>query len=105
MAQYPEMDAVFVANDQMALSVLLVASRLGRRVPDDLAVVGFDAIPESAYFTPPLTTIQQNPKELGRTAVRQIVAMIVDGQTGDAPRQHETIWLKPQLVVRESSAA
>jgi LacI family transcriptional regulator len=104
-AQYPEMDAVFVANDQMALSVLLVASRLGRRVPDDLAVVGFDAIPESAYFTPPLTTIQQDSKELGRTAVRQIVHMIDAGQGSAAPHQHETVWLKPQLVVRESSVA
>jgi DNA-binding LacI/PurR family transcriptional regulator len=104
-AQYPEMDAVFVANDQMALSVLLVASRLGRRVPADLAVVGFDAIPESAYFTPPLTTIQQDSRELGRTAVRQIVRLIVAGRGSSVPQQHETVWLKPQLVVRESSVA
>jgi LacI family transcriptional regulator len=105
LAQFPEMDAVFVANDQMALSVLLVASRVGRRVPEDLSVVGFDAIPESAYFTPPLTTIQQDPKELGRTAVRQIVAMIEAGRGSNAPYRHETIWLRPQLIIRESSAA
>lgn len=105
LEQYPEMDAVFAANDQMALSVLLVANRLGRRVPDDLAVVGFDAIPESAYFTPPLTTIRQNPKEVGRTAVRQIVRMIEADQGLPDPHLHETVWLKPQLIVRESSAA
>lgn len=105
LAQFPEMDAVFVGNDQMALSVLLVACRLGRRVPEDLSVVGFDAIPESAYFTPPLTTVEQDPKELGRTAVRHIVHMIEAGQGSTVPQQPETVWLKPRLIVRESSVA
>lgn len=105
VAQFPEMDAVFVANDQMALSVLLAASRLGRRVPDDLSVVGFDAIPESAYFTPPLTTVRQEPRALGRTAVHHIVRMIEADQGSFAPYPHETVWLKPQLIVRESTAA
>jgi LacI family transcriptional regulator len=99
--QYPKLDAVFAANDQMALSVLLVASRSGRRVPEDLAVVGFDGIPESAYFTPPLTTIQQDSQELGRTAVRQIVRMIQAGQ--ESVTGLETVWIQPQLLVRESS--
>src|SRR5258705_11733003 len=56
LARRPDMDAVFVSNDQMALGVLRVAPALGRRVPADLAVVGFDNVPESAYFTPSLTT-------------------------------------------------
>jgi DNA-binding LacI/PurR family transcriptional regulator len=99
--QFSELDAVFAANDQMALSVLLVANRSGRRVPEDLAVVGFDGIPESAYFTPPLTTIQQDSQELGRTAVRQIVRMIQAGH--DSADGRETIWIQPHLLVRESS--
>ncbi|MBK9055007.1 MAG: LacI family DNA-binding transcriptional regulator [Chloroflexi bacterium] len=49
--QYPEMDAIFVANDQMALSALRVIHRRGLRIPEDMGIAGFDNIPESAYFT------------------------------------------------------
>ena len=101
--QYPEMDAVFVANDQMALSVLQVACRRGLRVPQDLAVVGFDAIPEAAYFCPPLTTIQQNLHELGCIAAKQAIHMIEVSRESENSYEPESIWLKPQLVVRESS--
>lgn len=97
LAQYPVMEAVFVANDQMALGVLQFAARQGRRVPADLAVVGFDNMPESAFFWPPLTTVQQNLYDLGHTAVKQVVKMI------EGEQQPETLWLKPELIVRESS--
>lgn len=101
--QYPEMDAVFAANDQMALSVLYVACQKGMRVPQDLAVVGFDSIPEAAYFCPPLTTIHQNLHELGATAVQQVVQMIEANRTPENSYKPEIIWLKPQLIIRESS--
>ena len=103
MEQYPEMDAVFVANDQMALSALQVACRQGLRVPQDLAVVGFDAIPEAAYFCPPLTTVQQNLHELGCLAARQVVQMIAASRETEDSYEPESIWLKPELIVRESS--
>jgi LacI family transcriptional regulator len=103
LAQYPEMEAVFVANDQMALSVLQVACRQGLRVPQELAVVGFDDIPEAAYFCPPLTTVQQNLHELGCIAARQVVQMIAASREPDTFHKPESIWLKPHLVVRESS--
>ncbi|OGO73371.1 MAG: hypothetical protein A2Z49_13240 [Chloroflexi bacterium RBG_19FT_COMBO_56_12] len=100
--KYPEMDAVFVANDQMALTVLRMACEKGIRVPDDLAVVGFDDIAESAYFWPALTTIKQNQQELGRLAVQELVCTI------EAIRNNETleaqnILLMPELIIRESS--
>lgn len=100
--KYPEMDAVFVANDQMALTVLRMACEKGIRVPDDLAVVGFDDIAESAYFWPALTTIKQNQHELGRRAVQELVCTI------EAIRNNETledqnILLMPELIIRESS--
>jgi LacI family transcriptional regulator len=101
--QYPEMDAVFVANDQMALSVLQVACRTGLRVPQDLAVVGFDAMPESAYFWPPLTTVRQNLHELGCMAAKQVVHMIEASREPETVYEPESIRLKPQLIVRESS--
>ncbi len=101
--QYPKMDAIFVANDQMALSVLHAASLHGRRVPEDLGVVGFDNIPESAFFLPPLTTIQQDQYNVGRVAVEEITGIIESAWQGLAPIEPKSIMLSPTLVVRQSS--
>ena len=60
------MTAVFVANDQMALGMLRVLHEAGRDVPRDVSIVGFDDVPEAAYFTPPLTTVRQDFMEMGR---------------------------------------
>ena len=102
LSQYPEMDGVFVANDQMALSVLREAHQRGIKVPDQLAVVGFDGIPESAYFYPSLTTISQDPQTLGGQAVKSLVEMI-DVQRENKPVESRSILIPPELVVRESS--
>ena len=74
--KYPEMDAVFASNDQMALGALHYAHAHGVRVPDDLAVVGFDDIAEAAYFSPALTTVRQPLRELGILAVQTLLAQI-----------------------------
>jgi LacI family transcriptional regulator len=100
---YPEMDAVFVGNDQMALSVLQVACRRDIRVPEDLAVVGFDGLPEAAHYWPPLTTVYQDQQSLGRTAVQELVRMIESSGKGKDAIQPKTILLQPELSVRESS--
>lgn len=71
--------AVFSSNDQMALGVLHAARAAGRRVPDDLAVVGFDDIPEAAFFAPPLTTVRQDFAELGRRCVARLLSLIDGG--------------------------
>jgi len=106
LEQYPNMEALFVANDQMAFGVLSVACRKGLRIPRDLAVVGFDGVPEAAYLWPPLTTVHQDLYALGRTAVQRVVAMIEASQHLDEEmRTADVIWLKPQLIVRESSIA
>jgi LacI family transcriptional regulator len=102
---YPEMDALFVANDQMALGVLQVACRQGLRVPQDLAVVGFDDIPEAAYYWPPLTTVYQDLRRLGRTAVRELSRAVEAGHQQDGPASPVTLSLQPELIVRDSSAA
>lgn len=101
--QYPELDAVFVANDQMALSALYVAGRRGLKVPQDLGVVGFDGIPEAAYFCPPLTTVHHNLHELGHTAVQHMVQMIETSREGKDVYDPGVVWLKPRLIIRESS--
>jgi LacI family transcriptional regulator len=99
---YPEMDAVFAANDQMALSVLQIAHRRGICIPHSLAVVGFDDITESAYFWPPLTTINQNQYELGCWAVQEVVSHI-EASRREEKIQAQSISLVPELIIRESS--
>ncbi len=101
--QYPEMDAVFVGNDQMALAVIQVACQKGLRIPEDLGIVGFDNIPESAFFYPPLTTVQQDQHVVGKVAVEETIQMIESGWQGSAPIEPKSILLAPTLVVRQSS--
>lgn len=103
LKSYPEMDAIFVANDQMALSVLQYACRNGLRIPDDLGVVGFDDIPESAFFWPPLTTVQQDQFNVGEATVEEIIKIIESGWHDQEPVRPKSIMLAPTLVVRQSS--
>ncbi|MFP3464246.1 LacI family DNA-binding transcriptional regulator [Leifsonia sp. SIMBA_070] len=90
--------AVFASNDQMALGVYHAANERGRRIPDDLSVVGFDDIPEAAHFWPPLTTVLQDFTELGRRSVESLVAEIEGG------REPTAVSLLPDLIVRRSTA-
>jgi LacI family transcriptional regulator len=99
---YPEMDAVFVGNDQMALTVLQIAHRRSLRVPQDLAVAGFDNMAESAYFWPALTTINQDQQELGCRAVEETVKQI-EAVHRNEKLEPQNILLSPELIVRESS--
>ncbi|MBN2117337.1 MAG: LacI family DNA-binding transcriptional regulator [Anaerolineales bacterium] len=102
LQSFPDMDAVFVANDQMALSVLREACRRGIRIPEQLAVIGFDNISESAYFYPSLTTISQDFQLLGEQAVQNVVEMIRARQ-GKQSVVAQSGFIRPTLVVRESS--
>ncbi len=98
LADMPGVTAVFCANDQMALGALRALSERAIRVPDDVSVVGFDDIPESAFFLPPLTTVRQDFGELGRRALRLIVEQINGDQPSAAPP------IAPELIVRASTA-
>jgi LacI family transcriptional regulator len=102
LKSFPNMDAVFVANDQMSLSVLREAIRRGIRVPEQLAVIGFDNLPESAYFYPSLTTIYQDLQLLGEQAVQSIVEMIQARQENRSVVA-QSRFIQPTLVIRESS--
>lgn len=101
--QYPTMDAVFAANDQMALGVLQAACQKGIDVPRDLGVVGFDNIAESAYYWPPLTTIEQDQHALGRIAVEAAIGMITSRRAGTGALSPTPVTLSPTLIVRHSS--
>lgn len=92
--------AVFAANDHMALGVLRALREAGARVPDDVSVVGFDDVPEAAYFSPPLTTVRQNFEEVGQRSLQLLLAQ-VEGEELD----NDQIVIEPDLVLRESSGA
>jgi LacI family transcriptional regulator len=76
----PEIDAVFASNDQIALGVLQEAHRRGKKIPDELSVVGVDDIEEAAHFWPPLTTLRQPLYESGVLAVQEIDRLICQEQ-------------------------
>ena len=103
LANYAEMDAVFVGNDQMSLSVLQMACRRGIKVPHELAVVGFDGLPETAHYWPPLTTVYQDLQALGCTAVQELVRAIEAGRDDQTVFEPKSTSLRPELIVRESS--
>ena len=100
LARMPDVTAVFAANDHLALGVLRALHERGRRVPQDVSLVGFDDVPEAAYFSPPLTTVRQ---EFGAVA-RAALEMLLD-QMRDSPQAAELVVVPPRLVVRESVAA
>jgi DNA-binding LacI/PurR family transcriptional regulator len=101
--QYPEMDAIFVGNDQMAIGVLQLACQRGLRIPDNLGVVGFDNLTESAFFWPPLTTIQQDQNKIGKIAVEEVIKIIDANWQGQEPIEPKSIMLTPAIIVRQSS--
>ncbi len=103
LTQQPAIDAVFACNDQMALGALRVAHKLGRRVPQDLAIVGFDNTPESAFYWPPLTTVHQHLVDVGRAAVQVLHKTIEARREGKDEVEPAVTILSPELVVRESS--
>ena len=94
----PEITAIFAQNDTMAIGVLSALRNLGRRVPDDCAVVGCDDIEMAAYTVPPLTTIHVPFYETGEEAMRLLLTMIAAGTV--VPRN---VLLPVHLVVRASA--
>ncbi len=100
----PEIDGLFAASDLMALGAIQVAHRRGIRIPDDLAIVGFDGLREAAHFTPSLTTVVQPLTEMGRAAVRELVTGF-EGGAGETPAPVRTLVLPTTLIYGESAPA
>lgn len=94
--------AVFAANDLSAIGLLRAAESLGLTVPDDLSVVGFDNIPESALTDPPLTTVDQSIQAQGEAAVRMLIDLI-EQPDRSAGREPAHITMPTRLVERRST--
>lgn len=99
LADRPDVTAVICGNDEVAMGVIRGLHEAGKRVPDDVSVVGFDDSPLAAVAIPALTTVAQDFLDLGRRAFSQLNLMIT---TGEAPKASSAA---PRLVVRESTAA
>ncbi|MEY9936850.1 LacI family DNA-binding transcriptional regulator [Streptacidiphilus sp. MAP5-3] len=98
LAREPALDAVFCASDLMAAGAMRTLRRAGRRIPADVALVGFDDSPIARHTEPPMTTVRQPSEEMGRAMARLLLEQIA------APsRSHRQIILSTELVVRESA--
>jgi DNA-binding LacI/PurR family transcriptional regulator len=104
IARDPEVTAVFCANDHMALGLLRALQLAGRRVPEDVSVVGFDDIPEAEYFGPPLTTVRQDFGSLGARCVAMLLNAIGREEGPAAAAAGISPVVEPELIIRESVA-
>jgi len=98
LSAYPEITAIFAYNDLLALGAIKACQKLGRRVPDDAAIVGFDDIYLASMVTPALTTIRTDKYEIGRQAMQRLLQMIENPEDVFPP-----IQLDVELVVRGST--
>ena len=92
--------AVFCANDLLALGVLQSVFGAGLRIPDDIALVGYDDIEFGAAAAVPLTSVRQPAFQIGRRSAQLLLE-----ETADADHEHQRIVYEPELVVRRSSLA
>lgn len=99
LAEVADLTAVFVANDQMALGLLRAFTELGVDVPGQVSVVGFDDMPESEFFNPPLTTIRQDLGDVGRQSIEILLRQIEAGDSAGYKRA----LVPSRLVVRKSA--
>lgn len=98
LGRIPEVTAVFVASDEMAFGVIRAFHELGRRIPEDISVVGVDDIALAEYCSPSLTTVAQPFAEMGELAVQHLLRYMADPEVTLAPASVE-----PHLIVRSST--
>nr|WP_263327920.1 LacI family DNA-binding transcriptional regulator [Neobacillus sp. Marseille-Q6967] len=96
--RHPDIDGVFASNDLMAIGLLKAAHEWGRKVPDELAIVGFDGIDMTQYTYPPISTIRQPIYEMGKMAMEELIRLI--NEPNSDPSKVE---LDVDLILRESS--
>ncbi|MED3383367.1 LacI family DNA-binding transcriptional regulator [Bacillus subtilis] len=96
--RHPDIDGVFASNDLMAIGLLKAAYEWGRKVPDELSIVGFDGIDMSQYTIPPISTIRQPIYEMGRMAMEELMRLMREPSSNFIKKE-----LDVELILRESS--
>lgn len=99
LKEYPEIDAIFCANDQMALGAIDALNSLNKTIPGDVSIFGFDGIVLTKYSTPPLSTIKQDNLQKGYSAAK-LLCNILKGNESE-----QTIVVPCEMIIRESSAS
>ncbi|MFE2283393.1 LacI family DNA-binding transcriptional regulator [Streptomyces sp. NPDC059443] len=100
LAEQPDLDGVFAANDLMAQGACLVLREHGRRIPEDVAVVGFDDSGAAVASRPRLTTVRQPVEDMAAEMVRLLLDRVAGMAAGSAP---EAVLFEPELVIRDSA--
>ncbi|MFJ9152333.1 LacI family DNA-binding transcriptional regulator [Streptomyces sp. NPDC102270] len=100
LAEDSDVTAVFAANDDMAIGLIRALTEAGRRVPEDVSVVGFDDIPVAAYVTPPLTTVRQPFDAVAQEGLKRLVHAIENPDADPLPASDPPI----DLIIRSSTA-
>jgi DNA-binding LacI/PurR family transcriptional regulator len=96
-----DVTAIFAANDQMALGTMRALHELGRRIPDEVSVVGFDDMEEAHSFWPPLTTVRQDFAAVGRLSIKELMNKI----DGAGPHPTGRVLVPTRLIVRASTGS
>jgi DNA-binding LacI/PurR family transcriptional regulator len=96
LAREAEFDAVFAASDVAAIGVMHALQAMGKKVPEDVAIVGFDDISAASLSSPRLTTVSQNPRQASEALIDEILTLIEGGTA-------ESRLLPAKLIIRESS--
>lgn len=98
LLDYPELTALFCHNDLVAFGAIQACGGLGLRVPEDIAIIGYDDILLSALVTPSLTTLHIPRSDIGSQAMRMLL-----NQISDVSLTPEEVFLQPKLIIRESA--
>lgn len=98
LSSFPELTAILCFNDLVAVGAIQACAELGKKVPNDLAIIGFDDIPLASLVTPPLTTCRTPQEKLGSTAMQTLLKQIRGGGN-----DQEKIVIRPELIVRASA--
>ncbi len=96
-ARRPEINAIYAFNDLVAVGAMQVAEEAGKKVPEDIAIIGVDDIPLTTIIRPELTTLHVNLRHIGRLAMRTLIDAIEGGSSSTK------IIIEPELIVRESA--
>ena len=99
-----DVTALFCFNDDIAMGAMRGFHELGKRVPEDVSVVGFDDIPEAEYLSPPLTTVRQDFDEVGRRCIAALLHLI-EADRAEGPNRPEPEYRVPPALIRRSSTA
>ncbi len=99
LKNHPDVNAILAYNDDIAVSAMNACADSGRRVPDDVAIIGFDDIPIAAVIRPSLTTVRIGKQDLGKLAMNTLIGLI----EGENNQNNIEIKISPKLVIRDSA--